>query len=382
MKVVCAPDSFKGSLAATEAAAAMAAGLRDALPDVIVDSCPVGDGGEGTLAALLAALGGEFVACRVQGVSGEPVDAGFGRFAAQGFSFVESASAIALRPEPGQRDVMAASSFGVGQLLEAACRGGAGRVLVGLGGTATNDGGCGMAQALGIRFYDAAGRVIDTPLTGGTLATIDRIDADSLEASIAETEIVALCDVNNPLTGPAGAAAVYAPQKGASPADVEQLDAGLAHLAAIIGRDLGIDVDTIPGAGAAGGLGAGLLAFTGASIVSGIDTILDALDFDGRIAGASLCLTGEGRIDGQSMSGKACMGVAAVAARHKVPTVALVGDTGPRAAECIDAGLAGIVVIGEGLSAEQSISDAAALLAAAAARTAMQYLGNRHSFVD
>ncbi len=382
MKVVCAPDSFKGSLTATEAAAAMATGLRDAMPDVIVDSCPVGDGGEGTLAALLAALDGEVVDCQVQGVSGGPVDAGFGRFAAQGFSFVESASAIALRPEPEQRDVMAASSFGVGQLLEAACRRGAGRVLVGLGGTATNDGGCGMAQALGVRFYDASGAVIEAPLSGGTLATIDRIETGSLPTWLSETEIVALCDVNNPLTGPAGAAAVYAPQKGASPSDVDLLDAGLVRLAGIIDRDLDIDVDQVPGAGAAGGLGAGLLAFTGASIVSGIDTILDVLDFDGRVAGARLCLTGEGRIDGQSMSGKACMGVAAVAARHKVPTVALVGDTGPRAAECIDAGLAGIVVIGEGLSAEQSIGDAAALLSAAAIRTAKQYLGNSDSNAD
>lgn len=376
MKVICAPDSFKGSLAAAEAASAMAAGLRDAIPGLVVDCCPVGDGGEGTLAALLGALDGQAIGCRVLNAHGEPVDAQWGVFARQGFSFVESASAIGLDRDPTKRNVLTASSFGVGQLIAAACEEAPARLLVGLGGSASNDGGCGMAQALGVRFFDPSARLIDVPLSGATLSTIDRIDLSGLSPPVAGTDICALCDVTNPLTGTNGAAHVYAPQKGASAAEVEALDAGLIHLAALLMRYRGIDVDNVPGAGAAGGLGAGLLAFTGATIVSGIETILDALQFDERVAGADLCLTGEGRLDGQSLSGKACMGVAARAKKQGVPVIALVGDASPGARECLAAGLADVVVIGDGLPAEESIRNAAPLLTAAAARTARKYLGN------
>ena len=376
MRIVCAPDSFKGSLDAADAADAMAAGIRTAIPGADIDCCPVGDGGEGTLNALRVALGGHSESITVSGKHGETVDASFANFENGDFAYVESASAIGLDPDPDKRDVMTASSYGVGELVLAACEYRTTRLLVGLGGSATNDGGCGMAQALGVRFLDASGQVIDSPISGGTLPLIAGIDTSEVAGSVANTKVIALCDVQNPLTGPNGASRVFGPQKGASEPDVAVLDAGLANLADVIKRDLGIDVDGIPGAGAAGGLGAGLVAFAGADIASGIDTVLDALGFERRVAGATLCLTGEGRIDGQSLSGKACMGVAAVAARHRVPTVALVGATGPDADQCVAAELSDIVVIGEGRPTEYSIKNVSALLSAAAARVARQYAGN------
>ena len=376
MRIVCAPDSFKGSLDAADAADAMAAGIRAAIPGADIDCCPVGDGGEGTLNALLLALGGHSESSNVTGKHGETVDARFASFENGDFAYVESASAIGLDPDPDKRDVMTASSYGVGELMLAACDYRPARLLVGLGGSATNDGGCGMAQALGMRFLDASGQVIDSPISGGTLPLIAGIDTSEVAGSVANTKMIALCDVQNPLTGPNGASRVFGPQKGASETDVALLDAGLANLADVIKRDLAIDVDGMPGSGAAGGLGAGLVAFAGADIASGIDTVLDALGFERRITGATLCLTGEGRIDDQSLSGKACMGVAAVAARHGVPTVALVGATGPDAEQCVAAGLSDIVVIGRGHPTEYSIKNVSALISAAAARVARQYAGN------
>lgn len=376
MKIICAPDSFKGTLDAVEAAEAIASGVRQVMPYATVDCCPVGDGGDGTLRALLVALHGEAISCRVGGALGEPVDAQLGRFETGGFAYVESASAIGLDPDPLKRNVMNASSRGAGELLLTACKRYGKRILVGLGGSATNDGGCGMAQALGVGFFDRSGQRIDTPITGASLHLIDRIDIDTLSSRVAEADVIALCDVTNPLTGPNGAAHVYGPQKGANPADVAQLDAGLYRLAMIMRSDLGIDIDSTPGAGAAGGLGAGLVAFAGASLRSGIDSVLTTLDFDRRLTGAALCLTGEGRIDGQSMSGKACMGITARASCLGVPTIALVGQATPDASNCLDAGLSEIVVIGEGLHPDESRKHTARLLSTAAARTAEKYLGN------
>ena len=375
MRIVCAPDSFKGSLDAAEAASAMACGIRSEFPDAVIECCPVGDGGEGTLAALIGALGGEFVPCEVLNADLQHCESTWGRFTDDRFVFVESASAIGLHPDPRERDTMRASSFGVGQLMMAASIDREGRLLVGLGGSATSDGGCGMAQAIGVRFFDASGEQLEAPLSGGALLEIDRIDASDVSPRVSGSDVVVLCDVNNPLTGPNGAARIYGPQKGAGADDIGLLDAGLAHLAALIRRDIGMDVEELPGAGAAGGLGAGLVAFAGGHIVSGIDSVLDTLHLDERLNGATLCLTGEGRIDGQSLSGKACMGVASVASRRGVPTVALVGEAGPGADQCMGAGLSDIVVIGDGLSAEDSMRNAARLLSAAAGRVAKQYAG-------
>ncbi|MDH3440692.1 MAG: glycerate kinase [Gammaproteobacteria bacterium] len=377
MKIVCAPDSFKGSIDAVSAAAAMASGIYSAMSDVSIDECPIGDGGEGTLRALTKALDGRRLAVSVSGLHGQAVEAEIACFDSGNFCFVESAEAIGIQTlaEP-ERDIMTASSFGVGELMLQAGEQDTARILVGLGGSATNDGGCGMAQALGIKFFDEADRLIDTPLAGGSLHRIHRIDASSRSSAAEETDVIALCDVTNPLTGPNGAAAVFGPQKGASAEAVEQLDQGLAHLADVVRRDLDIDISGIPGAGAAGGLGAGMVAFADARLVSGIETILDAVDFRSRVDGASLCLTGEGRIDGQSLSGKACMGVARVAADAGVPVVALVGSAGPDASRCLDAGLTDFVVIGQGLDVAESMRRAAALLAECAAAAVKKYRPN------
>lgn len=376
MKVICAPDSFKGSIDAVSAARAMARGVLAAYPGADVDCCPVGDGGEGTLAALLEAIDGESVDVPATGIYGDPVDACVGRFSVGGFAYVETAMATGAATAPGGRlDVMHATSYGAGELVAAACRSGTHRLLVGLGGSATNDGGCGLAQALGIRFLRADGGLIETPITGSMLASIAGIDADSLERAVATTDVLALCDVTNPLTGPDGAAQVFAPQKGASGVEVEALDGGLAHLAEIIERDLGIAVDKIPGAGAAGGLGAGLHAFAGARLLPGIEIVLQRVEFESRCQGAALCLTGEGRLDSQSLAGKACMGVARAAASLAVPSVALVGATGPGAEQALEAGLSDVIVIGEGLPEGESIRDAERLLETAAMTAATRYCG-------
>ena len=374
MKIICAPDSFKGSLTAVDAAKAMADGIRNALPDAEIDYCPVGDGGEGTQAALIEALGGWTFSFRVRGMLGGGIDVRVGQFHNGNFAYIETAMAIGPDSSPdGARDVMAASTFGVGELIERACINSPQRLLVGVGGSDTNDGGCGMAQALGVQFFDASGRVIEVPISGGSLQQISRIDRSQFSRVVSAVPIVVICDVYNPLTGPEGASEIFGPQKGASPADVAKLDEGLRHVAAIIRRDLGIDVEAMPGAGAAGGLGAGLSAFAGAKIVSGIETILAVVDFDTRVQDADLCLTGEGRLDSQSMSGKTCIGVATAAASAGVPVVALVGSTGPGADQCLDAGLDEYVAIGEGLPIEESIRNASTLLAAAAARVARKY---------
>lgn len=374
MKVICAPDSFKGSIDAVAAAAAMAAGIGAALDDVLVEQCPLGDGGEGTLRALATSLGGDLQACSVTGLQGSPVQAELGYFAAEDFAFVESAAAIGMQAlDESKRDIMTASSFGVGELMLRACGKAPARLLVALGGTATNDGGCGMAQALGVRFYDESNQLIDTQISGGLLQQIQRIDISNRSTEFEQIKVVALCDVDNPLSGPAGAAAVFGPQKGASVMEVEQLDVGLAHLADVVRRDLGIDLTELPGAGAAGGLGAGLAAFAGAELVSGIESVLEAVNFRSRLAGASLCLTGEGRLDSQSLAGKTCIGVARAAAESGVPVIALVGSTGPGAEDCLDEGLTEYVVIGEGLELPESMRRAASLLADSAARVAKKY---------
>jgi glycerate kinase len=376
MKFICAPDSFKGSIDAVRAARAIARGIRSVRPDAEIDCCPVGDGGEGTLSALLETVDGTSVPIGIHDIFGGLTKGSIGHFDGRGFAFVETAMATGARVLPdGQTDVMRASSFGAGELLLAACDHASSRVLVGLGGSATNDGGCGLAQALGVRFLDANDNVIDTPIGGGMLSDIDAIDVSRRDDRVRRMRVVALCDVTNPLTGPNGAAHVFGPQKGADANDVAVLDAGLEHLARLIERDLGLAVSNLPGAGAAGGLGAGLVAFAGATIARGIDTVLAEVEFDARCRGATLCVTGEGRLDAQSLEGKACIGVARSACRQNVPVVALVGSTGTGAERCLDAGISEYRVIGEDLSADRSIRDAEHLLEVAAADIARRYEG-------
>ncbi len=325
MKIVCAPDSFKETLPAADVALALAAGIRDVAADIEIDICPVGDGGEGTMSALLAAQDGS--ACRlfVTGPRCEPIKADFG-ITDSGIGIVElaRASGLTLLPED-LRNPTLTTTFGTGELIRGAIQAGCRSVIVCIGGSATCDGGAGLAQALGVRFFDDAGALITTPLTGGSLQSIARIEP--------VPELPGLrvaCDVTNPLLGIAGAAAVYGPQKGAMPQQVRELDAALAHLASLTSVD-----PTFAGAGAAGGAGFGLVALCGAALERGIDLVLDAVDFATRCRGADLVLTGEGRLDAQSLSGKAVIGVANVAQTNGCPTIVIAGSRGDGWEQCL-----------------------------------------------
>ena len=372
MKVICAPDKFKESLTAADAARAMARGVMRADAKAEVDLCPIADGGEGTVDAMLAATNGAPRLTLVRGPLGEPVRAAWGMLGTHGgltrtaVMEMAAASGLPLVP-PGQRDPTRTSTFGTGQLIRAALDEGAERIILGIGGSATNDGGCGMAAALGVVFADSAGHPISAP-TGGDLSSIHAIDTTRIDPRIQDTQFIVACDVDNPLSGPNGAAYIYGPQKGATPEQVQQLDRGLAHLGALFRSQLNRDVEKMPGAGAAGGIGGGLVAFLNATLRRGIDLVLDAVEFDRRVRGCTLCLTGEGRLDGQSLSGKACLGIAQRAKRHNVPTVALVGSVGANVERTLDAGLSAYHLIGEGLPLEESIRRAALLLESATER--------------
>ncbi len=357
MKVIIAPDKFKDCLSAAAAAAAMAEGVLEVCPDAVIDICPVADGGEGTIDAVLAAAGGQLLTADVFAPLGSPLRARFaligtdtdaalpGRLGltaalarAQGQSQppsgnggtvavieMSAASGLALVPQD-RRDPMRTSTFGTGQLIAAALDAGARRIIVGLGGSATVDGGCGAAQALGVRFILGGARQAVYPLAGGDLLEIEDFDLAPLDERLAAATLCAACDVASPLLGAQGAAAVFGPQKGATAECVAKLDAGLAHLAALIRRKLDIDIADRPGAGAAGGLGAGLAAFTGATLQDGLTLVAEAIGLPRRLAGADLCLTGEGRLDSQSLAGKATIGVARLAMRANVPAICIPGQ--------------------------------------------------------
>lgn len=371
MRYLCAPDSFKESLTALEAAEAMARGIRRADTGATVDLCPIADGGEGTVDAMLAATRGERRMTRVLSPLAEPIDAAWGLLGRREgeplTAIVEMAAAAGLTLVPRERrDPTATTTFGVGQLLKAALDAGAKRIILGIGGSATNDGGAGMAQALGVAFRDEIGRDIAAPMTGGMLARVADIDASSLDPRLTSTPVVVACDVTNPLTGPTGASAIYGPQKGATPEQVATLDANLAHFAELLRQRLGRNVETLPGAGAAGGMGAGSVAFLNAGLQRGVALVLEAVGFAQRVRGCDWCFTGEGRLDGQSLAGKACLGVARAAREQGVPTFALVGSIGPGGEKAMEQGLAGARAIGEGLPVAESMRRAAELLEIAA----------------
>jgi glycerate kinase len=322
MKVVVAPNAFKGSLSAVAAADAMALGVRAGGGEPA--AVPVADGGEGTLDALVAAAGGTIMGVICRGPMGIPVRAHLGRLS-DGTGVVEmaQASGLSLVPER-ERDPMHATSFGTGELIKGALARRPPRIVIGIGGSATVDGGMGLARALGVRFFDGTGRELEHG--GGALEKLARIDASHLDARLGGVQLVVASDVDNPLCGPDGAAYVFGPQKGAGPAQVERLDRGLARLAERFAEDLDADVAGRPGAGAAGGAGAMLMAL-GAELRAGIDVVLEAAGFRARLDGAALVLTGEGRIDATTLAGKAPLGVAAAAGTSEVPCVALAGES-------------------------------------------------------
>ncbi|MEN9226452.1 MAG: glycerate kinase [Thermostichus sp. HHBFW_bins_43] len=326
-RILVCPDSFKGSLSAVQAADSLAKGIRQVLPEALIEPIPLADGGEGTLEALLMALGGERKHLPVTGPLGEPVAAEYGVLGQIALIELAQAAGLTLVP-PDQRDPSRTTTYGLGELIRAACQEPVAEIWVGLGGSATVDGGAGMAQALGYRLLDKAGAPIG--LGGGALAQVQRILPP--ERPIWQGKrIRGLCDVNNPLTGPWGAATVFGPQKGATPAQVQQLDQALAHWATIVERDLGPAVDRIPGAGAAGGVGAGLIAYLGATLESGSQRILGQCHLQEQMQQCDLIVTGEGCLDEQSAMGKVVGGVLEQAIRARKPLLILCGQVTPAA---------------------------------------------------
>jgi glycerate kinase len=321
VRVVVAPDKFEGSLTAGQAAQAIRAGLLRARPDAEVVALPLGDGGAGTLEALVAA-GFQRVPVAATGPTGHPVQAAI---AVDGDRcFVEMAEASGLKRLPGgRRTPLEATTYGTGELLRAALDHGVRAVVLGIGGSATTDGGAGMAAALGARFLDDAGA--ELPPGGAALLRLAHVDTAGLDPRLREVQVTVAADVDNPLVGPDGAAHVFGPQKGAGPDEVLLLDSALRRYARVLAADLGVDLADTPGAGAAGGLGAGAIAFLGARIRSGIELVLELVGFDREVATADLVVTGEGKLDAQSLRGKAPVGVARAATAHGVPVVALAG---------------------------------------------------------
>ncbi|NHO31260.1 glycerate kinase [Acetobacter fallax] len=327
MKVAIVCDSFKESLSALEVAGEIEAGFRDIFPDADFVKLPAADGGEGTSEAIVSGTGGRLVRHIVTGPLSTPVEAFFGITGDGKTAIIEMAasSGLELVPEE-QRDPLGATTRGVGELLLAAMDEGCNHIIIGLGGSATNDGGAGFAQALGISLKDGDG--LELKPGGAALARIAAIEMAGLDSRLAGITLEVACDVDNPLLGPEGASSVFGPQKGATPEHVRTLDLALSRYAAQITADLGRDIATIPGAGAAGGLGAALLAFTDAKLRPGVDIVMEALALESVLTDADLVITGEGRIDGQTVRGKTPVGVARVARRLGKPVIAIAGSLG------------------------------------------------------
>ncbi len=327
LRIAIAPDSFKGTMTAAQAAQQIQRGFRKALPDAAYVSIPMADGGEGTVSAIVSNTGGRYVRRTICDPLGRPVRATFGVSGDGETAVIEmaSASGLTLLTE-AERNPLKTGTYGTGELIRHALDAGVSRLVIGIGGSATVDGGVGMAQALGGRFLDSRGRAL--PQGGGALARLARIDVSGIDPRLAAVSVRCACDVTNPLTGVRGAAQVYGPQKGASPAAVKRLDQSLRHLARIIRRDLGVSVASRTGAGAAGGLGAGLLAFAQAELCSGVELVMQAVDFGRRIKDCDLVITGEGCLDRQTLAGKTPTGVAAAASRLGVPVMAISGCVG------------------------------------------------------
>jgi len=338
MRVVIAPNAFKGSLTAEQAAECIARGIDRAVPGCVTVRVPVADGGDGTARAVVAATGGRWVRCEARDPLGRRVSSGFGVTGDGGTAVIEMALASGLALlTPEERTPLLTSSAGTGDLIRAALDEGVRELLIGIGGSATNDGGAGLARALGVKFLDANGGELDG--TGGSLERLSRIDVRGLDPRLKRVRIDAACDVDNPLFGPRGAASVYGPQKGATPEAVERLDRGLRRFAETVARDLGVDVAALPGGGAAGGLGAGLAAFFGARLVPGAERVLEIVGFRQKLAGCDWVITGEGRLDGQTVFGKAPAAVAKAAREQGIPAIALCGSLGPGAESVREAGI-------------------------------------------
>ncbi|EHK8984857.1 glycerate kinase [Vibrio vulnificus] len=324
MKIVIAPDSYKESLTAMDVAIAIEKGFKQVLPDAQYVKLPMADGGEGTVQSMVDATGGTIIEHTVSGPLGQPVCGFFGLLGEGKTAVIEMAAASGLHlVTPAQRNPLITTTFGTGELIKAALDHGVEHIIVGIGGSATNDGGIGMAQALGIKLLDAQGNALGHG--GGELAKLATIDCSQLDPRLAQVRLEVACDVDNPLCGTKGASAVFGPQKGATPEMVKILDENLAHYAAIIKQQLGADVRDMAGAGSAGGMGAALLGLLNAELRPGIEIVMDAVHLDEIVADADLVITGEGRIDSQTIHGKTPIGVARTAKKHGLPVIGIAG---------------------------------------------------------
>lgn len=357
MKIVIAPDSFKGSLSSPQACEAIAEGIRRVIPNAQIVSIPMADGGEGTVESLVGSTGGQFRTMAVAGPVGEPVEAVYGILGAEespaGSStltaVIEMSAAAGMTLVPiDRRNPLHTTTYGVGQLIRDALDQGCRDFIIGIGGSGTNDCGCGMAQALGVRFLDPNQNEITEPMTGARMGQVDSIDITSLDSRIAESHFVVACDVQNPLLGPTGATRTYGPQKGADAEALDILEANMTHIITQMESLVGKPIRDIPGTGAAGGIGASLIAFAGATLQSGVEIVLDYSRFVERLAGVDLILTGEGRLDGQTIYGKTIAGVASAARKLDIPVIALAGAIGPDACKVLDIGVCAYLPITSG----------------------------------
>ena len=368
MKIVIAPQTFKGSISALDAAQAMRKGVLEVFPDVETLLVPVADGGDGTLETLVEGSGGQIRETTVTGPLGERRTAQWGAMGDGDTAVIEMArtSGLALVPLD-RRDPLNATTYGLGEIVQAALDEGFRRFIMGIGGSATNDAGAGMAQALGVRLLDDGGNQL--PHGGAALANLARIDMSGADPRVSESAFLVACDVSNPLTGPEGASAIYGPQKGATPDMVKTLDAALLHFSDIVRHDIGAEVNDLQGAGAAGGLGGGMVAFLDAELRAGVDIVLDTVRLDAALKDADLVLTGEGALDYQTIYSKAPIGVAERAKRHGIPVIAIAGTLGDRYHLVHDHGInAALAITNAPMTLEQASSHAADLVAAATAQ--------------
>ncbi len=373
MKIVIAPQGFKGNLTALEVAQAIEEGVKRIVPDAETVLKPMADGGEGTVQALVDATGGELITTEVTGPLEERVNAHWGILSDRTTAVIEmaSASGLPLVP-PEKRNPFITTTYGTGELIRAALDRGCRKLIIGIGGSATNDGGVGMAQALGARLLDTDNK--ELPFGGAALARLERIDISGMDPRLADFEVTLASDVNNPLCGPRGASAIYGPQKGATPEMVKQLDAALSHYADVIKKDLDIDLREVPGAGAAGGLGLGLMVFLKAKAVPGIDVVIRATNLVADLKGAEIVFTAEGRIDCQSAMGKVPTGVALAAKEFGATVIALAGEVADDCRVVFDQGIDAVLSIAPGpITLDQSMAEAEKLLANAA-ECAMRFI--------
>lgn len=368
MHIVIAPDSYKGSLSAVGVANAMERGVISVFPNAQIHKLPIADGGEGTVEALVTATKGKVIHQVVQGPLGNPITASWGILGDGKTAVIEMATASGLTLVPKEkRDPRVATTYGTGELFRAALDQGIRKFIVGIGGSATNDGGTGMARALGVKFLDKFGKELSPG--GAALINLAQVDLSGIDPRITEAIILVACDVDNPLCGPKGASAVYGPQKGATPEMVAQLDYALKHFAAIATEATGKNVSNMPGAGAAGGLGAGLLFFTNAQLRPGVDIILAAANFADIVKNATFVLTGEGATDFQTAFGKAPVGVAKIAKKFNIPTICLSGGLGKGSDDVLQQGIDALMSIApRPMSLDECIHSADVLIEQATAR--------------